>query len=58
MLVYPDPNKPYILFMEALKYIWSALLTQDHAFIIDSRLIKHQHPITYISGLFQGSKPY
>ena len=27
ILVYPDPNKPYTLFMDASKYAWSTVLT-------------------------------
>ena len=56
ILVYPDPNKPYALFMEASKYAWSAVLTQEHTTIIDGKTLVHQHTVTYVSGLFQGSK--
>ena len=31
-------------------------MTQKHTFIIDSKNLKPQHPITYVSGLFWGSK--
>ena len=30
--------KPYILFVDALQYTWSAVLTQEHAPIIDYKL--------------------
>ena len=30
ILVYPDPNKPYVLFTDASKYAWSCVLTQEH----------------------------
>ena len=54
---YPDPNKSYTLFTDASKYAWSAVLTQEqHSFVIDGKTIKQQHPITYTSGLFQGSQ--
>ena len=60
ILIYPDPNKPYTLFMDASKYVWSALLTQEYRSVIDIKTLKHQHLITYISGyingLFQGSQ--
>ena len=50
------PNKQYTLFTDALKYTWSTVLTQEHATIIDDKTLSHQHPITYNSGLFQGSQ--
>ena len=28
-MVYPDPTKPYTLFMDALKYSWFIVLTQS-----------------------------
>ena len=37
VLVYPDPDKPYTLFTDALKYAWSAVLTQEHITIIDNK---------------------
>ena len=29
ILTYPDPNLPYVLFMDASKYAWAYVLTQD-----------------------------
>ena len=29
------------------------VLMQEHTPIIDGKTLKHQHPITYVSGLFQ-----
>ena len=55
LLAYPDPNKPYTLFMDVSKYAWSARLIQECSSVIDGKTIKHQHPIAYMSGLFQGS---
>ena len=49
-LVYPDPNKPYPLFMDASKYAWSTVFTQEHTIVND------HHPITYVGGLFNGSQ--
>ena len=30
ILVYPDPNKPYVLFTDASKYAWSCVLMQEY----------------------------
>ena len=54
--VYPDLNKLYILFMDVSKYAWPSVLMQYHTSIINGKTLKHQHPITYVSGLFQGSQ--
>ncbi len=48
ILVYPDPNKEYVLFTHASKHAWAGVLTQDYEGTL--------HPITYISGLFRGSQ--
>ena len=56
ILVYPDPNKPYVLFTDASKYAWSCILTQEYTHIIEGKEKKILHPITYMSGLFQGSQ--
>ena len=55
-LVYPDPNKRYVLFMDASKYAWSCVLTQKYTQIIDGKEVVTHHPITYISGLFKVSQ--
>ena len=39
ILVYPDPNTPYTLFTDASKYAWSAVLMQEHTFVIDGKTI-------------------
>ena len=41
--------------MDASKYAWSAELMQECTSITDGKTLKHQHPITYISVLFQGN---
>ena len=56
ILVYPDPNKSYTLFMDASKYAESVVLTQEHATDIDGKTLLHQHPIAPVCGLFQGSQ--
>lgn len=51
ILVYPDPNKPYILYTDALKYAWAGVLTQTHHVIINGQNIKADLPVAYVSGL-------
>ena len=54
--VYPDPNKPYVLFTVASKYAWSCILTQEYEHTVDGKITKVLHPITYQSELFKGSQ--
>ena len=56
ILVYPVPSKPYVLFMDASKYAWSCILTQEYTHEIDCKTVKILHPISYQSGLFKGSQ--
>ena len=42
--------------MDASKYAWSCVLTQEHTHIMKDKEIKILHPITYQSGLFKGSQ--
>ena len=56
VLKYPYPSKPYILFTDASKYAWACVLTQEYEHEIDGKVRKILHPITYVSGLFKGSK--
>ena len=55
ILTYPDPMC-YVLFMDASKYPWACVLTQEKTHIFDEKEIKLLHPITYMSGLFRGSQ--
>ena len=41
---------------DARKYAWSCVLTQDYSHVIEDKEKKVLHPITYMSGLFKGSK--
>ena len=60
ILRYLDPEKPYMLFMDASKYAWAGVLTQPYDEIDEltpsptgkkvTRTVNH--PITYVSGLF------
>ena len=56
ILVYPDPNKPCTLLTDASKYDCSAILTQEHAIVFDGKTSRHEHHITYVSGLFNDSQ--
>ena len=56
ILMYPDPNYPYVLFTDASKYAWACVLTQEKTHQIEGKEVKILHPITYMSGLFHGSQ--
>ena len=56
ILVYTDPSKPYVLFKDASKYVWSCILMQEYTHEIDGKTVKILHPISYQSGLFKGSQ--
>ena len=56
ILTYPDPNLPYVLFTDAIKYAWACVLTQEKTHQIEEKEVKILHPITYMSGLFRGSQ--
>ena len=56
ILKYPDPTKPYTLYTDASKYVWSCVLTQEYEHEIDGKRKKIYHPITYASCLFKGSQ--
>ena len=48
ILRYPDPQASYTLYTNALKYAYAGVFTQHNN--------GTDHPITYISGLFHGSR--
>ena len=56
ILTYPNPNLPYVLFTDASKYAWACVLTQEKTHKIEEKEVKILQPITYMSGLFQGSQ--
>ena len=64
ILRYPDPAKPYVLFMDASKYAWAGVLTQAYDEVDEStpssdgtkKIRMVHHPTTYVSGLFRGSQ--
>ena len=56
ILKYPDTSKPYTLYTDASKYGWAGVLTQSHISFIDGKKITMDHPVSYVSGLFQGSQ--
>lgn len=51
--VYPDPNKPYILYTDASKYVWAGILTQTHYIIINRQNIMEDLPVAYLSRLMR-----
>ena len=56
ILKYPDTSKLYTLYTDASKYGWAGVLTQSHTSFIDGKEITMDHPVSYVSGLFQGSQ--
>ena len=40
ILTYPDPNLPYVLFMDASKYTWACVLTQEKTHIMEEKEVK------------------
>ena len=56
ILIYLDPNLPYVLFTDASKYAWACVLMQEKTYQIEEKEVKILHPITYMSGLFHGSQ--
>ena len=56
ILTYPDPSLPYVLFIDATKYAWACVLTQEKTHVMEEKEVKILHPITYMSGLFRGSQ--
>ena len=56
ILKYPDTRKPYMLYTDDSKYRWPGVLTQRHTSTVDGKEITMDHPVLYVSGLFQGSQ--
>ena len=56
ILTYHDPNLLYVLFMDASKYAWACVLTQEKTHITEGKETKLLPPITYMSGLFRGNQ--
>ena len=56
ILKYPDPNKAYTLFTDASKHAWACVLTREYQYKKDGKTFKMNHPITFASGLFKGSR--
>ena len=54
ILTYPDPNLPYVLFMDAGNYAWACVLMQEKTHTLEGKDTKLLHPITYMSELFRG----
>ena len=56
ILKFPDPQKPYVLFIDASKYAWAGVLTQPYTEETEGKMVTTHHPVTYVSGLFRGSQ--
>ena len=56
ILKYPDTRKSYMLYTDASKYGWAGVLTQRHTSTVNGKEITMDHPVSYVSGLFQGSQ--
>ena len=56
ILKFPDPQKPYVLFTDASKYVWAGVLTQAYTEETKGKAVTTHHPVTYVSGLFRGSQ--
>ena len=56
ILMYPDPNLPYVLFTDVSKYAWACVLTQEKTHIFEGKENRILHTITYMNGLFRGSQ--
>ena len=62
VLVYPDPEKPYILYTDASKYGWGGVLLQEYEHPEIKTTSKKQkiktvlHPVAFVSGGFRGSQ--
>ena len=53
---FPDPQKLYILFADASKYVWAGVLTQSYTEETEGKVVTTHHPVTYVIGLFRGSQ--
>ena len=56
ILKYPDTTKPYTIFTDTSKYGWACVLTQEHTSVVDGKEVTTNHPVSFVSGMFQGSQ--
>ena len=56
ILIFLDPNKPYMLYRDASKHDWSGVLTQERLTKVNDKDIVFFLPITYINGTSVGSQ--
>ena len=54
VLKYPNPDRPYVLYTDASKYVWAGVLMQAYRHTVDGVEKEIHHPVTYVSGLFRG----
>ena len=50
ILLNPDPYKLHVLFTDSSKYMWPTVLSQVHTTSTDSKVVSHEHLITYVTG--------
>ena len=53
ILIFPDHNSGYVLYMDAFEHSWSAVHTQERLTKVNEKDVSFL-PITYISGTFVG----
>ena len=56
ILKYSDTTKPYTIFRDASKNGWAGVLTQEHTSVVDGKEVTTNHPVSFVSGMFQGSQ--
>ena len=56
ILKYPDTTKPYTIFTDVSKYGWAGVHTQEHTSVVDGKEVTTNHPVSFVSGMFQGSQ--
>ena len=56
ILIFPNPNESYVLYMDASKHNWAGVLTEQKLTKVNGESVISFLPITYISGTFMGSQ--
>ena len=49
VLKYPNPDRPYVLYTDASKYVWAVDLTQAYRHAVDGVEKEIHHPVTYVT---------
>ena len=56
VLIFPDPNEPYVLFTDASKQRWSEVLSQEHITTMNGKNTPSCLPVMYVGGTLVGSQ--